>query len=188
MSMSQRNTKNTELKGKGNEKKDGSFSTYQTMMIEHPIAMNIIQSVVISTGSVLVSQYLAGNSMIDWSEIYTVQIVAAFWITPILLFFYSKLQKMSLGVVGKLLIDQALFSPVFTASIVTIRVLILGRVPYSELPAILIQTVPKAVLSAWTFWIPARWFTLAVVPPHLHLLTGNALSFVWNIILSMLLA
>jgi hypothetical protein len=105
MSMSQRNTKNTELKGKGNEKKDGSFSTYQTMMIEHPIAMNIIQSVVISTGSVLVSQYLAGNSMIDWSEIYTVQIVAAFWITPILLFFYSKLQKMSLGIHAYLHID-----------------------------------------------------------------------------------
>lgn len=130
MSTSQRNTTTKDTKNETDkrndnvkEKKDGSFSTYQTLMIDYPILMNIIQSVIISTCSVLVSQYIAGNSIIDWGEIYTVQIVAACWITPVLLVFYKQLQKMSFGVIGKLLIDQALFSPIFTASIVTIRLL-----------------------------------------------------------------
>jgi hypothetical protein len=169
------------------DKARGFGARYKTLLLNYPLVMNGTQSAIISSCSVLVSQYLAGNSKIDFSEVLVVALIAALWITPILLVFYGQLQKMSLGVMGKLALDQFIFSPFFTASIVTVRILLLGRVPYSELPAILLATVPKAVLSAWTFWIPARGFTLLIMPPHLHLLSGNALSFVWNIIFSMLL-
>ena len=163
------------------------LADYKSLMIRYPFLVNAIQSALISSCSVLVSQYLAQRSETDWSEVRTVAFIGAFWITPVLLLFYSKLQKSSLGVIGKLMLDQLLFSPLFTVSIITARLFLLQRVPMYEFPTILLQTVPTAVLSSWTFWIPARGFTLLVVPAHLHLLMGSIFSFLWNIILSMLL-
>lgn len=162
-------------------------SSYQALLREYPYYVNATQSAIISSCSVLVSQTLAGNVLYDWSEVRTVSIIGAMWITPVLLLFYSRLHKMQLTFYGKLAIDQLIFSPIFTVSIITLRLIILGRVPFSDFPSVLSQTVPKAVLSSWTFWVPARGFTLLIVPPHLHLLTGSIFSFMWNIILSMLL-
>ena len=162
-------------------------STYQTLMIKYPFFVNATQSAIISSSSVIVSQLLAGNSKIDWSEVRTVALIGSFWITPVLLVFYSKLHRLQLGVLGKLALDQLIFSPIFTLTIISLRLVVLGRVPYNDFTSVLGQTVPKAVLSSWTFWIPARGFTLLIVPVHLHLLAGNVFSFIWNIILSMLL-
>ena len=162
-------------------------STYQTLMIKYPFFVNATQSAIISSSSVIVSQLLAGNSKIDWSEVRTVAFIGSFWITPVLLVFYSKLHRLQLGVLGKLALDQLIFSPIFTLTIISLRLVVLGRVPYNDFTSVLGQTVPKAVLSSWTFWIPARGFTLLIVPVHLHLLAGNVFSFIWNIILSMLL-
>lgn len=162
-------------------------STYQTLVIKYPFFVNATQSAIISSSSVIVSQLLAGNSKIDWSEVRTVAFIGSFWITPVLLVFYSKLHRLQLGVLGKLALDQLIFSPIFTLTIISLRLVVLGRVPYNDFTSVLGQTVPKAVLSSWTFWIPARGFTLLIVPVHLHLLAGNVFSFIWNIILSMLL-
>ena len=162
-------------------------STYQRLMIEYPYLANATQSAVISSASVLVSQYLAGNSQIDWSEVRTVAFIGAAGITPVLLIFYSRLHKMQLGVLGKLLLDQLIFSPIFTMTIITLRLIVMQRVPFSDYYSTLAAVVPKAVLSSWTFWVPARGFTLLIVPVHLHLITGSMFSFMWNIILSMLL-
>ena len=162
-------------------------STYQTLVIKYPFFVNATQSAIISSSSVIVSQLLAGNSKIDWSEVRTVAFIGSFWITPVLLVFYSKLHRLQLGALGKLALDQLIFSPIFTLTIISLRLVVLGRVPYNDFTSVLGQTVPKAVLSSWTFWIPARGFTLLIVPVHLHLLAGNVFSFIWNIILSMLL-
>lgn len=172
---------------KDKEDSDGILANYKTLMVKHPYLVNAVQSAIISSSSVLVSQFLSGKSETDWDEVRAVAFIGAFWITPVLLVFYSRLQKLSYGFVGKLVIDQLIFSPIFTLSIITARLFLLGRVPFEEFPTILSQTVPTAVLSSWTFWIPARGFTLLIVPPHLHLLTGSAFSFLWNIILSLLL-
>ena len=162
-------------------------SSYQTLIRKYPYAVNAIQSAIISSCSVIVSQSLAGNSKYDWSEVRTVSIIGAFWITPVLLLFYSRLHKFQLGFLSKLAVDQLIFSPLFTITIIALRLLLLGRVPIADFPSVLSQTVPKAILSSWTFWVPARGFTLLIVPPHLHVLTGSLFSFLWNIILSMLL-
>ena len=170
------------------EEIEGSaLSNYKTLMIEYPYMVNATQSAVISSCSVLVSQFIGGKSKLDWSEVRSVSFLAAFWITPALLIFYSRLQKMSLSFTGKLAVDQLIFSPIFTVSIITARLFLLQRSPMHEFPNILLNTVPKAIVSSWTFWIPARAFTLLIVPPHLHLLTGSLFSFIWNVILSLLL-
>jgi hypothetical protein len=164
---------------------------YQTLLVRYPLLMNALQSGFISSCSVITSQFVAGKSFdeINWIEVRTMCVIAMFFITPTLLAFYGVvLEKLHWGVIGKLIVDQLLFSPLFTAAIITLRFVVLGEVPLREIPGLVIQIVPKAVFSSWTFWIPARAFTLKFVPPHLHLLTGNMMSFVWNIIFSLLLS
>lgn len=174
-----------DLKDLDTEKK--KESSYQALLRKYPYYVNATQSAIISSCSVLVSQTLAGNVLYDWSEVRTVSLIGALWITPVLLVFYSRLHKWQLSFYGKLAFDQLIFSPLFTISIITLRLIVLGRVEFKDFYSVLCQTVPKAVLSSWTFWVPARGFTLLIVPPHLHLLTGSIFSFMWNIILSMLL-
>ena len=114
-------------------------------------------------------------------------IIAAFWTTPILLIYYGKLTKLPIGTLGKLIIDQLIFSPIFTTSVVGLRIILMGRTPYHKVPEILFQLVPSAVLSSWSFWMPARAFSLMFIPVHMHIVSVSALSFIWNMIFSMLM-
>ena len=138
------------------------------------------------------------NKLVDFSififHLYIVVvmvIVSAFWITPVLLVFYgrvlSKLQFGGGGVLVKLVFDQLLFSPFFTASIVTLRIIMMKEIPYSELLAALYVMIPKSIVTSWMFWIPARGVIIYLVPPHLQIVTGSILSVVWNILFSMIL-
>lgn len=63
----------------------------------------------------------------------------------------------------------------------------MGRTPIETIPAELYKVFPKTVMSAWGFWIPARFVTLLYVPPMYHLLLGSLFSFLWNVILSLIL-
>ena len=128
-------------------KKASVFSKYQILMIKHPLFMNAIQSAMITSCSVLVSQVMnAGGwpSTIDWHEVLVGASVAAIWITPVLLIWFDICSKMPFNAVTKLALDQLCFSPFFTASIVSLRTLILGKVTYAEMPALLLRVIPKA--------------------------------------------
>ena len=128
-------------------KKASIFSKYQILMIKHPLFMNAIQSAMITSCSVLVSQIMQAGGMpstVDWHEVAVGASVAAIWITPVLLIWFDICAKMPFNAMTKLALDQLCFSPFFTASIVSLRTLLLGKVPYSELPALLIRVIPKA--------------------------------------------
>ena len=160
-----------------------AFNRYQDLMILHPIAMNTTQSAVITFFSVILSQWIAGMEETNWREVVVAAFVSGCWITPILLVWFNNVAKMSMGTLPKLILDQGIFSPVFTATIVCWRTLLMGNVPISELPIL----IPQTIMTSWKFWIPARAVTMIFVPAHLRLISTSVLSFVWNIILAILL-
>jgi hypothetical protein len=177
--------KDTSKKRRGGR---GWLSKYQDLMIKHPLAMNSAQAAVITTVSVLISQRIAGMDAADYQEATVAALVSAAWITPILLAWFKYVSKIvGWSTVGKLMLDQLCFSPVFTATIVSWRTLLLGRVRWADLPGHLVIAIPRAILSSWCFWIPARAATMVWVPPHLRLISTSVLSFVWNIFLAILL-
>ena len=90
--------------------------------------------------------------------------------------------------VRKLLIDQLAFSPPFNACIIALRLFLMGRTPYANIPTELYQIFPKAVMYAWGYWIPIRFITLLYIPPMYHLIIGSIFSFVWNVIFSLILS
>jgi hypothetical protein len=83
-------------------------------------------------------------STVNWHEVLIGASVAAIWITPVLLIWFDICSKMPFNSMTKLVLDQLCFSPFFTASIVSLRTLLSGKVPYAELPAHLLVLVPKA--------------------------------------------
>lgn len=159
------------------------FNHYQDLMIKQPLLMNVTQSALITTCSVVISQWIAGMEDNDWWEVTVAALVSSLWITPILLVWFNNVAKMSMGTVPKLMLDQGIFSPIFTATIVIWRVLLMGNVPLSELQSL----IPRTILTSWTFWIPARAVTMIFVPIHFRMISTTVLSFLWNIILAILL-
>ena len=131
------------------------FSRYTDLMILHPLPMNASQAFVITTLSVLISQRISGMEYTDWYEVLNAALVSSLWITPILLSkflllhprdshslikilhlhftssfaaWFRAMSKIPTGTIGKIIIDQICFSPIFTATIVCWRTLLSGKV------------------------------------------------------------
>ena len=124
---------------------------------------------------------------IGWQEVYVMAIITAFYITPVLLVFYSVLRNIHKSVIVQLFVDQFIFSPVFTGSIIGLRMFLFG-VDVHTIPIKVITILPSAQLSAWVFWIPQRFITLSYIPIPFQLLFSNLCSFIWNIIFSIILS
>lgn len=146
----------------------------------------------------ITSQYLSyqavpqGPSFIEsiqWREVIVMMIIAASFITPVLLIFYYLLSKLPIGNFGKLLVDQFIFSPLFNCSIIALRFFLLDSNLSGSNIVVLVQNIgPTAIKSAWLFWIPQRYFTLNYVPAMYQLVFGNICSFVWNIVFSLIMS
>jgi hypothetical protein len=108
---------------KTSKKENSFFSRYQTLLIEYPYISNAIQGAIITAGGVMVSNFIQKGD-VDFKEVFSMIIVSATLVTPTLLAFYSFLSKLSIGNFGKLLIDQLIFSPIFTGSIVAYKIII----------------------------------------------------------------
>ena len=149
-------------------KKASIFSKYQILMIKHPLFMNAIQSAMITSCSVIVSQIMhAGGwpSTVDWHEVLIGASVAGIWITPVLLIWFDMCSKMPFDSMTKLALDQLFFSPFFTASIVSLRTLLSGKMPYAQMPAHLLVLIPKAgiIVIVMTTQSPIHPFSISLL-------------------------
>jgi hypothetical protein len=177
------------MKGDSKKQKDASF------LSKFPLVGNALQSGAISFVGVLLSQVLApmqktgtfpNEISFDWKEVQVMVLINMAWITPILMWFFGFLSKVSQNSMEKLIIDQFIFSPPFSASIIGLRYLLLGG-DINELGTFLWNVVPKAQITAWMYWIPARFLMISYVPADLQLLANNIGALVWTIIFSMML-
>ena len=90
---------------------------------------------------------------------------------------------MTLSNYGKVFVDQFVFGPVFTTSIIAYK-FILMKYPLEEVVKLCIMIVPNAVAASWIFWIPQRYITFNFVSPSLHMPFGTLCAFFWNVIFS----
>ena len=57
-----------------------------------------------------------------------------------------------------------------------------------QIPIEVLKVLPSVMLSAWLYWIPARFITLTYIPPMLQLLVNSGFGFIWNIIFAIVLS
>jgi hypothetical protein len=164
------------------DSKDKSlFAAYKNLLLRYPFLVNAVQAAIFALIAGLISQWLLNVPTIDWIEIYVMMLISFAFNTPVLLWWSAVLQKLNLSVFASLLLDQLAFSPVFTASIISLRH-ILKTGDTSSIPTIILEVVPKAQSTSWLFWFPVRFIILLYVPPIYQLLAGNLGALVWNII------
>lgn len=168
---------------------------YQQMLVEHKFAMNVLQGGIITALGVAASSYLS-KGVIDFVEIKTMATLSSIYIVPTLTLFYGEfLDKLKISKIDKLVVDQLLWSPIFTTSIITLRIIIsccfhgtTADLSIDNLFAEVLNSAPNVVLAAWGFWIPFRFLTLTFAPIHLHVLIGSVGNFFWTIVLTFLLS
>lgn len=176
-----------QYKDNDDKKKDNSaLAQYKNLLVRYPLLVNGLQAAVIAGLSVLVSQIIAGVPVFDWIEVRVMMLINFAYHTPILLQWGGFLSRSNMSFPTKLIIDQALFSPFFTAGIIGWRLYLLGT-DMNEIPGLLIATVPGAMMSSWLFWVPAKAVILMFVPAMYQFLANSGFAFVWNIIFAAIL-
>lgn len=167
-------------------KKQGFFAAYQSLMVRYPLPMNALQSALIGGLAVVISQHVTHGKVVDVTEIQVMMLINVIYHTPILMTFYTFLNALKFNMFITLIIDQLLFSPLFTAGIIGLRMFLRGG-EVSAIPQVIIDIVPNAMKSSWSFWIPIRFLILKFVPIPLQLVAGSLAALVWNVIFSMIL-
>lgn len=155
-------------------------------------------STVLQALGIIISQAITSNrkpeslildyTWINWSEISVMVTLTLVFITPTLLWFYGLLDRAKLGIVATLIVDQFIFSPIFTAAIIAARFYFLDGTKAEDIWITVAPVLPNAIVSAWFFWIPQRSITLSFFPPELHLPFGTVCSLVWNVIFALILS
>ena len=151
-----------------------------------------VASILAASGN-LVSNYLK-DVPLDWTDALVWAILAFFYITPILMVYYDWLARRNWSKFQKLAVDQLLVSPIFMFGLLVAKDIILHiyqdsltieSLYFFDKGAIW-AILPGIMKANWLFWVPARFVVLNYVDPSFHILGGNVLSFIWQVILGLL--
>lgn len=93
--------------------------------------------------------------------------------------FKGRNQSSPAVVVGKLVIDQFLFAPLFTSLYFYVRGLAEDR-GLAVTTQKLRKELPDIMRSNWSVWVPANFINYLFVPLELRVLFGSVVSFFWN--------
>ena len=159
--------------------------SYVRLLQEYPLATMTIQTVALQCLAKLMCTIIVSHSFPTASDFATQALVAALFLNPMLMIFGNFLQFgcKHESLATKLAIDQLVFSPCFTISLITIFDLASGA--NFDLNSVLTRAIATMPFS-WSFWIPQRGISLSFVPPLFQLPVNSACSFVWAVIFSYL--
>jgi len=108
-------------------------------------------------------------------------------IGPALHFWYGSLSRIvtatgTLGALGRMFLDQALFAPLFIGSIVSAIMAMEGHA--TEIPTKLRNDLFTIVQSNWMLWVPFQFVNFRFVPVNLQVLAANVVALAWNTYMS----
>ena len=92
------------------------------------------------------------------------------------------LPPLTTGVI-KAVLDCAIYTPLYHVTLFSSVALMEGR-PWDEAMARCVATLPRSLPASWSFWLPTQTITFSLVPSHLRVTFINAVSLVWNSIMS----
>ncbi len=131
---------------------------------------------------------LAEPFIIKWLDVYVMMFISITYSTPLLLKFYRFLKSWTFGGdIGKLIISQFLFFPMFNAGFIAYRYFLLGNRDVFDIYSQVSRVLPLAQKTSWSFWIPQSYIAIKYIPHDFHILFGSLCAFFWNIIFALLL-
>mmetsp|Transcript_20159 Transcript_20159/g.20259 ORF Transcript_20159/g.20259 Transcript_20159/m.20259 type:complete len:178 (-) Transcript_20159:132-665(-) len=160
-------------------------SQYNDLMVKYPFYTNAVCGAIITAAGTSISQLMSAS--LNFKEILVMVMIVIFYNTPILLKWFKYLQTSKTSVVTQVLLDQFVFSPPFSAGIMSLRFYLLGEA--TTIMTIMLKLMlifPKTLVTSWFFWIPCRAVITMYVPPHMQIVAVNACSLIWTIIFTLM--
>ena len=163
--------------------------TYTSLLARYPLVVLTLQTAVVQIASRLTVGLIDGSTLSLLETVVTLM-VGCVYINPMLMIFFGFIQTDRLSPFSKVLIDQLVFSPMFTFGLIlfgdVLRCILEGG---CKVESILTKIAPKVIQStvsvipiAWLFWIPQRAFSQKFVPPLYQLPFNQFSSFWWTVI------
>merc|ERR1712216_896921 len=126
----------------------------------------------------------AASRPFDYARLGNMTLLGAVLVAPVLHVWYGflgrKIPGSSVGpVVGRVVLDQALFAPTFIAVFFSALAGLEGK-SLQQLERQLRESWAESVVTNWKIWVPCQIVNLGFVPGHLQVLVSNVVALVWN--------
>ena len=161
---------------------------YDRALATYPVATNAAQAGLMSFASALASQSLAGIPLdeVDYEKPLHFGAVAALVVAPLSLVFFNFVENLS--VPAKLLFDLVVGGPVLNVGFVAALGLLRGQSLESIVATVssVDQFWVALVLASNKVWLPAKVFMYGFLPARYWGLWCAVVSFVWGIILAVI--
>ena len=173
---------------KGQRKPPPPVGFYDRALATYPVATNAAQAGLMSFASALASQSLAGIPLdeLDYEKPLHFGAVAALVVAPLSLVFFNFVENLS--VPAKLLFDLVVGGPVLNVGFVAALGLLRGQSLESIVATVssVDQFWVALVLASNKVWLPAKVFMYGFLPARYWGLWCAVVSFVWGIILAVI--
>ena len=160
------------------------YGSYKDALVRFPLIINGIQSAILTSIGVLISQYLSSKDSwkFDLNEVRVMALISVVVNTPMLHYFYKYLSNSGYSAVIQVLIDQFSFSIALNFLVLSARLLLLHGTSFAAVPFAALKLLPTVMFYCWFFWIPARYLTISYIPSYFHLLTSGICAVAWRAI------
>lgn len=182
--------------GSGSSSRNNIFvqlwAMYNARLAVYPIATKAFTSLVgFLIGDIIAQKFLGdAGAAINWARVARMASFGFLLHGPTGHYFYSALDRLIVGttpikVASKVVIDQLLWAPVFTALFFSYLGFTEGK-SFDDVVGKIKRDTWTAVTTSWKFWPLAHTINFAFVPTSQRLLYINALQIGYNVILSIL--
>ncbi|KAL1510273.1 hypothetical protein AB1Y20_006595 [Prymnesium parvum] len=160
---------------------------YERLLLSHPLATKSLTSALVTGAGDLFCQLgVERADALDRPRLAAFTAVGGLLVAPVLHGWYSLLNSRFPGrrapaVALRLVLDQALFAPIFLPVVMGSALLTEGQ---AEPRATLSREWWPALLVNWQLWVPAQLINFRWMPPHYQVLFANGVGLVWNTYLS----
>jgi len=169
------------------DKTGGIAAWYNGLLEKSPLLTKAVTSALIVLGGDLGCQLFIEGGSIDFARLARMFFLGGVLVAPVLHVWYGALFRWFpspsiRGVLTRVVLDQAVFAPIFCGVFFTAIFATEGRL--DQLENHLRENYVDAVKVNWMMWIPAQIINFKFVPPQLQVLFANFVALFWNSYLS----
>jgi hypothetical protein len=167
-------------------KKTTVFSRFKSWENSNPVVFNVVLSAIIAAASTVAKAQITGDFSGIEGELKKWVAFAVFVTTPISMVWYKWMGKQNFSPFKAIIVDQAVFMPVFNAAFVAFLAGWETRtLPTADAFTPFTGFFWKVLINGWMFWAPWAVVRTYSIPPYAFIVFNSFGGFIYGIILQM---
>jgi hypothetical protein len=161
---------------------------YSQKLDSHPLVTKCLTGCLILGNGDVLSQFIEGKDTWDVPRTARFALIGLVFEAPALHYWYKYLKKVFPGrttkpVAQRVVWDQLAFNPPYLVIFLSMVWKLEGK-ENGEIPDLMKNTLPSAMIANWLVWTPVQIFTFGWVPSKYQVLATNVVALAWNAYLS----